>query len=183
MNLLLTTETLPHLNDILYNVRKSGVRVVLFLRYKTTTKNTDTQGLCLDNRITELPALFKQLQRENKRLMFLFDCSLFEVLAENDYADIKTYHRYDNNGCLGGNAYIAIDVNGMYKPCSFWHEPFGNVSDITFESWAHGPKLNSFRTMTRDESCTRCEYIKLCVGGCRLLHDKIKNEIVISNEK
>jgi len=172
LNILLTTETLPYLDEILYNVRKLGVKVVLFLRYKTTTKNADTHGLCLDNRLTELPVRFKQLQGKNKRLMFLFDCSLFEVLAENNFVDINIYHKYDNNGCLGGNAYIAIDVNGMYKPCSFWHEPFGNVSDITFENWINNPKLNEFRTMIRDESCTRCDYIKLCVGGCRLLHDK-----------
>jgi len=179
---LLTTDTFPYLDEILYNARKSGVIVVLFLRYKTTTKNADTQGLCLDNRLDELPARFKQLQQANKRLMFLYDCSLFEVLAENNFADTSTYYKYDNNGCLGGNAYIAIDINGLYKPCSFWYEPFGNVTDITFENWIHNPKLNEFRAMIRDESCTRCEHIKLCVGGCRLLHDKL-NEIVVNNEK
>jgi radical SAM protein with 4Fe4S-binding SPASM domain len=183
LNLLITTETLPCLDVILFNARKSGVKVVLFLRYKTTIKNADTQELCLDNRLAELPERFKQLQQANKRLMFLYDCSLFEVLAENNFADTSTYYKYDNNGCLGGNAYIAIDVNGMYKPCSFWHEPFGNVSDITFENWIHSSELNEFRTMIRNEFCTRCEYIKLCVGGCRLLHDKIRNEIIVNSEK
>ena len=170
LNLLLTSETLPHLDDILLNARKWGIRVVLFLRYKTTTKNADIQGLSLDNRLTELPTRFKQLQWANKRLMFLFDCSLFEVLAESNYAEIDTYRKYDNNGCLGVNAYIAIDVNGMYKPCSFWSEPFGDVAEITFDNWMHNPKLNAFRNMAKDESCTRCEYMKLCVGGCRLLY-------------
>jgi len=169
INLLLTTETLPRLDEILYNVRKSGVRVVLFLRYKTTAKNADTNELSIDDKITELAARFKQLQQANKRIMFLCDCSLFEVLAENNFADIGTYYKYDNNGCLGGNAYIAIDVNGMYKPCSFWHEPFGDVLDITFENWAHDPRLNEFRARVREKACTSCEYMKLCRGGCRLL--------------
>jgi radical SAM protein with 4Fe4S-binding SPASM domain len=170
LNLLLTAETMPHLDEILYRAKKSGIKIVLFLRYKTTVKNRDTQELGIDGMINELPMRFKQLQRANKRLMFLFDCSLFEVLATNNYADINTYRKYDNNGCLGGNAYIAIDVNGMYKPCSFWHEPLGNVSEITFDNWIHDPKLNEFRNLRKNESCRQCEYIKLCVGGCRLFH-------------
>ena len=170
LNLLLTTETIPYLDNILYEVRRAGIKIVLFLRYKTTTKNIDTQGLCIDREIDKIPARLKQLQRANKQLMFLYDCSLFEVLAKHDFADRNTYRKYDNNGCLGGNAYIAIDVNGMYKPCSFWHEPFGNVLDIDFNHWIHNSQLNHFRNMRKDETCASCEFEELCVGGCRLLY-------------
>ena len=84
----------------------------------------------------------------------------------------ETNEAYDNNGCLGGNAYIAIDVDGMYKPCSFWYEPFGCISDINFDYWVHNDKLNDFRNMRKDESCLNCDYVELCNGGCRLLYDK-----------
>jgi len=171
LNLLLTTETIPHLDEIMNNAGRAGIKIVLFLRYKTTAKNLDVQGLCIDREIDEIPLRLKQLQRANKQMMFLYDCSLFEVLAKNDFADINTYRKYDNNGCLGGNAYIAIDVNGMYKPCSFWHEPFGNVLDIDFSSWIHHAKLNQFRNMRKGETCACCEFEELCVGGCRLLYD------------
>jgi len=168
LNLLLTTETVPHLDDIFRTARKAGIKIILFLRYKTTVKNADTQGLSIDENINDIPARLKQLHRANKRLMFLYDCSLFEVLAENEFADKKTYHKYDNNGCLGGNAYIAIDVNGMFKPCSFWNEPFGSALDINFDYWINDPKLNEFRSMRKDDTCTQCEFIDLCNGGCRL---------------
>ena len=48
MNLLLTTETLPRLDEILYRARKAGAYKVLFLRYKTTAKNVGVQGLGAD---------------------------------------------------------------------------------------------------------------------------------------
>jgi len=143
----------------------------LFLRYKTTSKNADIQGLGVDKELEELPIRLKKLKSANKRLMFLFDCSLFEILAENNFSDISTYRKYDNNGCLGGNAFIAIDVNGMYKPCSFWREPYGNILELNFDNWVHNPKLNEFRNMRKDDACTHCEFEKLCVGGCRLLYN------------
>jgi len=172
LNLLLTTETLPHLDDIVNKARKFSVHKILFLRYKTTAKNENIQGLVADEALVDLPIRLKELQRKNMRVMFLFDCSLFEILAEQKFSDINTFRKYDNRGCWGGNSYIAIDVNGMYKPCSFWKESFGNVLDLCFDNWIHDSKLNEFRSVRKDESCIRCEYKELCLGGCRLLHNK-----------
>ena len=171
VNLLLTSETLPYLEEILHEIRQVGIKIVLFLRYKTTSKNREVKDLSIDDVIHELPSRLKQLQRSNKQLMFLYDCSLFEILATYGYAPIDTYRKYDYNGCLGGNAYIAIDVDGMYKPCSFWGEPLGNVLDIDFDYWIHNEKLTDFRKMKRGEFCIGCEFMELCVGGCRLLYN------------
>jgi len=176
LNLLLTTETIPHLDEIIYKTKKIGIEKVLFLRYKTTAKNMDIQGLSIDKELSGIPSRLKQLQQANKQLMFLYDCSLFEALAENGFTDIITYRKYDSNGCQGGNAYIAIDVNGMYKPCSFWHEPFGNVLDIDFDYWVYNSQLNEFRNKRKDVSCTHCEFLELCAGGCRLLHGEIHSK-------
>ena len=177
LNLLLTAEILPHLDEIVCEAGKAGVKKVLFLRYKTTSKNIDIEGLCIsDGELKKLPLMLKKLNAKNRSLMFLFDCSLFEVLAEQNFSDIKACRQYDNSGCLGGNAYIAIDVNGAYKPCSFWKEPLGNVDELCFDSWINGSELNEFRNMRKGESCSRCEYGELCMGGCRLLHAKIQDK-------
>jgi len=170
LNLLLTTETLPHLDDILTSARTAGIKKVLFLRYKTTVKNIDTQELSPDKELEELPIRLKKLNKSNLRLMFLFDCSLFEVMAEQGYSDMKTYQKYDSRGCFGGNSYIAIDVDGMYKPCSFWHESIGSLLDLNFDNWIHDTGLNRFRNMRKSESCAHCEFEKLCNGGCRQLY-------------
>ena len=170
LNLLLTTETLPHLDEILTTARKSGVKKVLFLRYKITTKNMDVQELRVDEELQSLPKILNNLSWANKRMMTLIQCSLFEELAKNNAADIKVYRKHDLNGCQGGNAFIAIDVHGMFKPCSFWHETMGDVLELNFDNWINNPKLNEFRKMRRGKECSKCTYEELCNGGCRLLY-------------
>ena len=170
LNLLLTAKTMPHLEEIIYKAKKADIKKVLFLRYKKTAKNINVYGLNADKELEELLPRLKKIQRANKRLMFLYDCSLFEVFAEHGSSDIKAYHKYDNNGCMGGNAYIAIDIDGMYKPCSFWHESFGNILELDFEHWNNNSKLNEFRSMRKGEICGDCEFEELCAGGCRLLY-------------
>jgi radical SAM protein with 4Fe4S-binding SPASM domain len=103
-------------------------------------------------------------------MMFLIQCSLFEELAENGIGDLEKYRKHDLNGCQGGNAFIAIDINGIFKPCSFWHEQMGSIFDLTFENWISNEKLNAFRKMRRDENCRNCKFEELCNGGCRLLY-------------
>ena len=135
----------------------------------------DVKGLSIpDEELIKLLLILKKLNIKKRDLMFLYDCSLFEVLAGHNFSDIDTYRKYDNRGCWGGNSYIAIDVNGMYKPCSFWKESFGSVRDLCFESWINNSELNKFRSMRKDESCSRCEYEKLCMGGCRVLYYKTR---------
>lgn len=170
LNLLLTTETLPLLDNILTAARKSGVKKVMFLRYKITAKNADIQELRVDKELKNLPQIFKTLKFANRLMMFLVQCSLFEELAESDASDIKSYIKHDLNGCQGGNAFIAIDINGNFKPCSFWRESMGNVMELDFENWMSNPKLTAFRQMRRDNTCNECKFLELCNGGCRLLY-------------
>ncbi|MCL2373273.1 MAG: radical SAM protein [Defluviitaleaceae bacterium] len=170
LNLLLTTETLPELDNILTQARKAGIKKVLFLRYKITDKNKSIQGMEVDQQLKNLPAILKSLSWRNRQMMFLIQCSLFEELAENSTASIKTYTKNDLNGCQGGNAFIAIDIHGNFKPCSFWHEAMGSVLELNFDNWISNEKLNNFRKMRRDDGCHSCEFEELCNGGCRLLY-------------
>ena len=172
LNLLLTAETYPHLDQIIDMAARSGVRRILLLRYKTTAKNAGISGLCVDHELKDLPLRLRKLQKPGRHVMFLFDCSLFEILAGQGLLDADRFRRFDTNGCQGGNAYIAIDVNGMYKPCSFWQEPFGSVLDLGFDNWIHDPALTGFRNRRRDDACALCEFETLCNGGCRLLSNK-----------
>ena len=170
LNLLLTKETLPDLETIIWRAAESGAGRILLLRYKTTRENAGAWYLSADNELPDLPGRLKKLRFGAKRLMFLADCSLFEIFAESGFSDAGAFRRRDSAGCMGANAYIAIDVNGMYKPCSFWPEAIGSVLDLDFGEWMNNQKLSEFRNMRRGESCARCEYAELCAGGCRLLY-------------
>jgi len=172
LNVLLTSKTLPHLVDIVDQAKRAGVRKVLFLRYKDTAKNHDVRDMHLGKELEELPGLLKSLQWRHKSMMFLYDCSLFELLAQQGLLNVKASSRNDDRGCQGGNACLAIDVEGGYRPCSFWHESFGSVLDLSYDSWMHNPKLVEFRNMRRSESCAQCQYMELCAGGCRLLYER-----------
>lgn len=64
--------------------------------------------------------------------------------------------------------YIAIDVNGNYKPCSFWNETFGDAEHLNFDNWMNNEKLIAFRNYRASSKCGDCEYMEACSGGCRL---------------
>jgi len=174
LNLLLTSETVTHLDEIVRRAKQSGINKVLFLRYKVTKKNKDIQGLAIDEKMKDLPDLLRRLKKRNPRLMFLLDCSLFEVLAEQKFFPLATYYRFDNNGCQGGNAYLAIDIAGNYKPCSFWPQTMGKILDLSFENWQTNTELQEFRHQQKAAYCSNCEVRKLCGGGCRLLYRNLQ---------
>lgn len=167
LNLLITTETYPLLEDIVNKANHSAFSKILFLRYKRTLKNTQVSGLPMDNKMPEVFEKLKVLSKKS-RLMFLFDCSSMQELAYSKLSSSKLLRKVDANGCYGGNMYIAIDVNGNYKPCSFWNETFGDAEFLNFDNWLNNEKLADFRKHKFSSKCDDCNYFNLCNGGCRL---------------
>jgi radical SAM protein with 4Fe4S-binding SPASM domain len=167
LNLLITTEMLPLLDDIVSRANKSSFNKILFLRYKKTIKNADIDDMSVDDVMPSVFDKLKQLSRKS-RLMFLFDCSSMQELAYSKIVSPARLEKVDSNGCFGANKYIAIDVNGNYKPCSFWHETFGDAQTLDFDNWMTNEKLIEFRNFYATNHCSFCEYAKLCNGGCRL---------------
>lgn len=167
INFLLTTQTYPLLEEVIRRADRSAVNKILFLRYKRTEKNTGIDDLPMDD---EMPSVFcrlKGLQRKS-RVKFLFDCSSLQELACSGLISKKLLNRVDANGCFGGNMYIAIDVNGNYKPCSFWGETAGDAESLNFDNWITNERLIEFRNYRASKHCPDCDYAQLCNGGCRL---------------
>lgn len=167
LNLLITTETYPLLESIVRRANQSAFNKILFLRYKRTSKNTDINDLPMDDMMPEVFEKLRTLSRKS-RLMFLFDCSSLQELAYSKAVSVNMLKKVDANGCLGGNMYIAIDVNGNYKPCSFWNETFGDAEHLNFDNWMNNEKLIAFRNYRASSKCGDCEYMETCSGGCRL---------------
>lgn len=173
LNLLITTETYPLLEEIIKKSCKSAFNKILFLRYKQTNKNVGIDGLSMDDKMPLLFDKLKHLQRKC-RLKFLFDCSSMQELAFSGSVSAKLLKKVDANGCFGGNMYIAIDVNGRYKPCSFWGETAGDAEFLNFDNWITNPKLVEFRNYRVSDRCMNCDYGELCNGGCRLKYLECK---------
>lgn len=173
LNFLITTQTYQLIEDVVKKANKSAFNKILFLRYKKTQKNTDIEDLHMDS---EMPQVFEKLKSlsSKSRLMFLFDCSSMQEIACSKIISKKLLKKVDANGCFGGNMYIAIDVNGNYKPCSFWNETFGSAEHLNYDNWMNNEKLKAFRNKHSSDKCKDCEYMELCNGGCRLEYMKCK---------
>ncbi|MDE5604140.1 MAG: radical SAM protein [Eubacterium sp.] len=167
LNLLITTETYPLLEEIIRKANKSAFNKILFLRYKRTDKNTEIDDLPMDDMMPLVFEKLKSLQRKS-RLKFLYDCSSMQEIAYSKLISKKLMNKVDANGCFGGNMYIAIDVNGNYKPCSFWNETVGDAEFLNFDNWITNEKLTEFRNYKASAHCSACDYAELCNGGCRL---------------
>ncbi len=167
LNLLITTETFPLIQQIVKAAEKSPFKRILILRYKQTNKNADVKDLNADNLMISALSKIKELSKRS-RLMFLFDCSALQEIAAARLISPHLLEKADANGCMGGNAYIAIDVNGMYKPCSFWAEPFGDAEELDYREWMNNRKLNEFRNYVYSSKCEACNYSNACNHGCRL---------------
>lgn len=171
LNFLITTQTYPLMEDIVKKANRSAFNKILFLRYKKTSKNTGIDDLQMDSEMPQVLEKLKSLSRKS-RLMFLFDCSLMQEIACTRLISKKLLKQVDANGCFGGNMYIAVDVNGNFKPCSFWGETFGSAETLDYDNWMNNEKLQNFRNSHASPNCKGCEYMELCNGGCRLNYMK-----------
>ena len=172
LNVLLTSQTIEHLEAIFRWAASVKIDELLLLRFKTDMS-------CDAHERMEISAhqeqtLWPRVQRLSRQYKItpMFDCSLFLALAIHKLPK-KHLQASDVNGCQGGNMYIAIDVNGDYKPCSFWPDVFGKAASLSCEEWSQSDLLNSFRGMGEEKACASCEYIVLCNYGCRLIKDKV----------
>lgn len=167
LNVLITTEMLPILENTVKNAPRSDFNKILFLRYKETAKNAGVHGLNADDLMQSALLKIKKLSVRTG-MMFLYDCSALQEIAAMGLIKPKLLYKADANGCMGGNAYIAIDVHGRFKPCSFWNETFGDAETLSFETWQSNEKLQEFRNFRKSAKCSQCGYFSVCNGGCRL---------------
>ena len=167
LNLLLTNDTVPRLESIFKWAKTLGFQRVLCLRYKTTEKNKSITGMSVEQ---DYRSVFTDIMRYGKkyRLKVMSDCSAVQEYAGCREISKKLLFFLDTNGCQGGNAYIAITVEGLVKPCSFWGEAFFDAETMTQADWLYDQKIVAFRNARRSGRCHACEYFYLCNGGCRL---------------
>ncbi|MBQ9516901.1 MAG: radical SAM protein [Eubacterium sp.] len=167
LNLLLSTDTIPHIESIFKWAKEQRFKRVLCLRYKHTDKNKEIKDLSIDENFYYV---FNDIFRFGKKykIKVMTDCSAVQEFIGYGKASEKLLYYFDTNGCQGGNAYIAITVDGMVKPCSFWGEAFFDAETMTQYDWLNNEKIVAFRNATHSERCKSCEHIKICHGGCRL---------------
>jgi len=166
LNVLVSSETFHHLADIWKWCARQRIHQVLVLKFKLTVHNMDSAAMRLTvDQESELLPLVARLSRKYHVLPML-DCSLFPALARHRPRK-RDLEFFDVNGCLGGNAYLAVGPDGSYRPCSFAPQAFGKIEALDRARWMSDPQLQAFRNAIGPH-CGVCGYRNLCHGGCRV---------------
>ncbi|MHB9095115.1 MAG: radical SAM protein [Eubacteriales bacterium] len=164
LNLLLTEENFQYLDQIFKWVSNIGIKKILLLRFKIT------RNMSIEQEKSLYPTIKKLSQKYN--VIPMIDCSLYPAIAIHG-PNKKDLVFYDVNGCQGGHSYIAIDLDGNYKPCSFWPESFGSALTLTHQEWQDNELLNNFRRQRLNNSCNSCQHLNACNSGCKLVQSQI----------
>ncbi|MGD9126729.1 MAG: radical SAM protein [Planctomycetia bacterium] len=167
LNVLASSSTYEKLPGIWKWCAKQGISRILLLKFKITGTNHDCHDLMLSaEQEQSLFPLIRKLSRRHS-IMPLLDCSLFPALAYS-WPRKKDLKFFDVNGCVGGNAILAITTDGYFKPCSFCQTPCGDARLLDRNTWKENKELAEFRQYRAHESCRTCTYESLCNGGCRI---------------
>ena len=155
---------LPHIWDW---CAAQGLSRALLLKFKLTANNPDCRDLILSP--PQEQALLPLVRRLTCRhsIMPMLDCSFFPALAFM-HPNRRDLEFFDLNGCVGGNAILAITTNGHFKPCSFCDTTCGDARNLSRMTWAENTALEDFRQRRIQPGCRACTHEDLCNGGCRI---------------
>jgi len=181
LNVLVSTATYAELPRIWAWCAKEGISRILLLKFKLTENNRDCQDMALStSQEQSLLPLIRQLS-QRRSIMPMLDCSFFPALAY-DRPKKSDLEFFDVNGCVGGNAILAITIDGEFKPCSFCRTPIGNALSLTPDIWKRNQTLVEFRRVRMHPSCSLCTYEDLCNGGCRCCETSWCQEETLSEQ-
>lgn len=167
LNVLVSAETYSELPSIWAWCARQGISRLLLLKFKVTGTNCDCQNMILSaDREQGLLPLIRRLSRRYS-IMPMLDCSFFPALAYSR-PEKRDLEFFDVNGCLGGNAILAVTIDGQFKPCSFCQTTCGDVLDLNRSLWEQNEELSEFRHRHLHVECETCAYEDLCNGGCRV---------------
>jgi radical SAM protein with 4Fe4S-binding SPASM domain len=167
VNVLVSRLTFDELPHIWRWCASQGASRVLLLKFKLTANNPESRDMLIsqDEERSLLPVVRKLSRRYS--IMPMLDCSFFPALAFS-----RTKRRdlefFDVNGCVGGNAILAVTTDGQFKPCSFCHTTLGDARRLNRMVWRESKQLNDFRRRRMYSECHSCNYEDLCNGGCRV---------------
>ena len=167
LNVLVSADTYTELPNIWAWCARQRISRLLLLKFKMTTINSDCQDMVLSaEQEQDLIPLIRQLSHRHS-VMPMLDCSFFPALACSR-PDRRDLEFFDVNGCLGGNAILAVTIDGQFKPCSFCQNTCGDILALNRNLWKENEDLSDFRHRHLHAECNTCAYEDLCNGGCRV---------------
>ncbi len=172
VNVVLTRQSLPHLEKTVLRAVELGAREVQLLRYKPSgrARSLDylTRRLSREQVLTlgaDVEAIITLL---HGRARVRIDCALVPLLSMHDpFSDADALSRHGVLGCEAGENLWAVRARGAVAPCSFT----GDDSGHALSAAAHDKGLATFRAWNAapDEPCASCTLFRVCKGGCKVV--------------
>ncbi len=163
-NIVLSRDTFPSLRDTVNAAVQSGARDIHLLRLKPAGRGTEpylSRRLAPEQALQLWP-LLSSLVEEFAGVSFRVDCAMTPWLAAHG-VDPERMRAFGWTGCHGGDALVAVDVNGRRTPCSF--------VDVEPSSDWISPRL--------PEPCASCDYLDICRGGCHAVAQHLRGELLV----
>ena len=118
--------------------------------------------------------------RDEDSIRQQFFNSVIEEKLHNNEINFYPDRNFDLNRkygipCSAGRQECAVDPFGNVYPCRVMMYPelkCGNLHDEDLASiWKNSPVLHSLRNLDykKIEKCGECEYLRICLGGCRAI--------------
>lgn len=85
------------------------------------------------------------------------------IIPHSDYSNLNF------GTCVCGSRKWLIDSIGNLRTCEQNPEIIGNLLNNTFQELYNSEMVNNFRQNNFKKSCTTCDYLTSCGGGCRFV--------------
>ncbi len=151
VNIVLQRDTFDGLDATVAAAVAAGARDIHLLRLKPAGRAAATyqdQRLSARQAMAVWPVLLRLLD-DHPGVTFRVDCAMTPFLAAHG-VDPTRMAAFGWTGCHGGDALLAVDVEGRSTPCSF-------VRSAVTPRWRQRPDA---------APCNRCAYADACRGGC-----------------
>ena len=165
VNVVLTKDSFPHVEETVRRARALGAREVQLLRYKPAGRAatldymarrlTPAQGAAL---VSTLRAIALEHCGQADDFHVRIDCALVPFLSVDPTIDAAALARLGVFGCEAGDKLAAMRVDGKPAPCSF--APAADDAELArWRAYALAPA----------EPCASCTLRPVCKGGCKVV--------------
>jgi radical SAM protein with 4Fe4S-binding SPASM domain len=177
VNVVLTRESFPRLQETLERARALGAREAQLLRYKPAGRAASldylARRLSLEQARTLGPLLRRLAARKEHaegRFRVRIDCALVPFLSADPSIDAASLARFGVLGCEGGDALAALRIDGKIAPCSFAEPTRATAADLA-NGLDEDPEIARWRAWNASppEPCASCALRTACRGGCKVV--------------
>jgi radical SAM protein with 4Fe4S-binding SPASM domain len=177
VNVVLTRQSFPHLEQTLVRARQLGACEGQLLRYKPAGRAASIDYLATRMTSGQRRDFAPTLRRLSALLCapgdfaLRIDCALTPMLSTDPeiMSDPARLSRFGVFGCEAGASLAAVTVGGRVAPCSFAPPTELHAVDLR-EGYAADAELERWRSYAENpEPCSSCAIRHVCKGGCKIV--------------